>query len=45
MYEAQMEKDWRYIITDSNSKLIIAANEAIYQKVIISHAGAVSFMI
>ena len=40
MYEAQMEKDWRYIITDSNSKLIIAANEAIYQKVV-SYAGTV----
>jgi long-subunit acyl-CoA synthetase (AMP-forming) len=41
MYEAQTEKDWRYIITDSNSKLIIAANEAIYQKVTIFHASTV----
>ena len=40
MYEAQMEKDWRYIITDSDTKLILAANEAIYQKVS-SYAGTV----
>ena len=40
MYEAQMEKDWRYIITDSDTKLILAANEAIYQKVA-TYAGTV----
>ena len=33
MYEAQLEKDWRYIITDSDSKMIIAANDSIYKKV------------
>lgn len=33
MYEAQLEKDWTYIIDDSSSKLVIAANESIYDKV------------
>lgn len=33
MYEAQMEKDWRFIVNDSDAKLILAANDTIYQKV------------
>jgi len=33
MYEAQTEKDWTYIIKDSDSKMIIAATEKIYEKV------------
>lgn len=32
-YEAQLEKDWHYILEDSGSKLVIAATEAIYEKV------------
>ena len=32
MYEAQTEKDWKYIINDSDSKLIIAATESIYNR-------------
>lgn len=26
MYEAQTEKDWKYIIDDSDAKLVIAGN-------------------
>ncbi len=33
MYEAQLESDWRYIIEDSDTKLVVAANERIYNKV------------
>lgn len=33
MYEAQSEKDWRFIVNDSDSKLIIAATDSIYQTV------------
>ena len=33
MYEAQLEKDWRYIIEDSGSKMVLCANERIYKKV------------
>lgn len=33
MYEAQAEKDWRFIVNDSDSKLIIAATDSIYQTV------------
>ena len=33
MYEAQLEDDWKYIINDSDSKLVVAANEKIYSKV------------
>lgn len=33
MYEAQTEKDWRYIINDSEAKLVLVANEVIYKKV------------
>jgi long-chain acyl-CoA synthetase len=32
MYEAQLEKDWTYIIKDSDTKLILAATESVYQK-------------
>ena len=32
MYEAQLEKDWHYIIKDSGSKLLLVANEKIYQR-------------
>lgn len=32
MYEAQTEKDWKYIINDSDSKLIIAATESVYNR-------------
>jgi long-subunit acyl-CoA synthetase (AMP-forming) len=31
-YEAQLEKDWRYIIQDSDTKLILAANDQIREK-------------
>jgi len=30
MYESQLESDWRYIIEDSDSKLVIAATEKVY---------------
>jgi len=33
MYEAQLEKDWEYIINDSDSKVVVVANEKIYEKV------------
>ncbi len=32
-YEAQLEKDWKYIIEDSDSKVLVVATEAIYNKV------------
>ena len=32
MYEAQLEKDWQYIINDSDAKMIIAANDRIFEK-------------
>lgn len=32
MYEAQSEKDWTYILTDSEAKLVIVANEGIHDK-------------
>jgi long-chain acyl-CoA synthetase len=32
MYEAQQEKDWRYIINDAGAKLLLVANEKIYEK-------------
>ena len=32
-YEAQLEKDWKYIIENSDAKLIVTANESIYAKV------------
>ena len=40
MYEAQLEKDWRYIVNDSDAKLIIAASENIY-KVVEEYIGKV----
>ena len=33
MYEAQLEKDWNYIISDSGTKLLIVSNENIHSKV------------
>ena len=33
MYEAQLEKDWRYIVKDSDAKMIIAASDKIYDVV------------
>jgi long-chain acyl-CoA synthetase len=33
MYEAQLEKDWKYIINDSDSKLAIVSTEIIHDKV------------
>jgi long-chain acyl-CoA synthetase len=30
MYEAQKEKDWRYIIEDSGAKVVFVATEKIY---------------
>ena len=32
MYEAQLKKDWEFIIKDSDSKLVIVANEKIYEQ-------------
>lgn len=32
-YEAQQEKDWKYIIEDSDSKVLVVATDTIYQKV------------
>jgi hypothetical protein len=32
-YEAQLEKDWKYVIEDSDSKVLVVATDAIYQKV------------
>lgn len=32
MYEAQLQKDWEFIIQDSNAKMLIVANDAIYAK-------------
>jgi hypothetical protein len=31
-YEAQLEKDWQYILKDSDAKVLVAATEAIYEK-------------
>lgn len=33
MYEAQLEKDWEYITTDSDAKILIVSTEAIYKQV------------
>jgi long-chain acyl-CoA synthetase len=33
MYEAQLEKDWKYIINDSDAKLALVATDIIYDKV------------
>lgn len=32
MYQVQAEKDWKYIVTDSEAKLLITATEEIYEK-------------
>ena len=32
-YEAQLEKDWLYILNDSDAKVLVVATEAIYEKV------------
>ena len=32
MYESQLEKDWEYIVRDSQLKLLFVANPAIYEK-------------
>lgn len=34
MYEAQLPKDWKYILEDSGAVVLIVANEEIYQKTI-----------
>ena len=39
LYEAQTEKDWRFIIRNSDAKLLIVATPAIYEKTI-SYKGA-----
>lgn len=31
MYEAQTEKDWQYILQDSEAKIILAATEKVYK--------------
>ena len=33
MYEAQLEEDWKYIIQDSESKLLVVSTEKIYEQV------------
>lgn len=33
MYEAQLPKDWEFIINDSDAKLLVVANDLIYNKV------------
>jgi non-ribosomal peptide synthetase component E (peptide arylation enzyme) len=33
MYEAQLEKDWKYIVEDSDAKVIVAATEVIYNQI------------
>jgi hypothetical protein len=32
MYEAQAEKDWKYIIADSEARMVLVASEKIYAK-------------
>src|SRR5258708_14544972 len=32
MYESQLEKDWDYIVRDSQVKILFVANNAIYDK-------------
>lgn len=32
MYEAQAEKDWKFIINDSESKLVLVATDRAYEK-------------
>lgn len=33
MYEAQLAKDWEYILTDSGAKVVLVANQEIYEQV------------
>ncbi len=33
MYEAQLAKDWKYILNDSGAKLAVVANQEIYEKI------------
>lgn len=33
MYEAQLAKDWQYIIEDSGARLVLVGPESIYEKV------------
>jgi len=33
MYEAQLEKDWKYMLNDSGTKVLLVANTKIYEKV------------
>ncbi len=33
MYEAQLAKDWNYILTDSGAKIVLVANQEIYDQV------------
>lgn len=33
MYEAQLAKDWHFIISDSGAKVVLAANQTIYDQV------------
>ncbi|MFP4596932.1 MAG: AMP-dependent synthetase/ligase [Persicimonas sp.] len=33
MYEAQMPKDWKFIIEDSDAKIVLVADQDIYEKV------------
>ncbi len=32
-YEAQLEHDWRFIVEDSDAKILVVATQAIYDKV------------
>ena len=32
MYEAQLEKDWKYMLNDSGTKVLLVANAKIYEK-------------
>ncbi|PKN58537.1 MAG: long-chain fatty acid--CoA ligase [Deltaproteobacteria bacterium HGW-Deltaproteobacteria-14] len=32
MYEAQLEKDWKYILNDSGTKVLLVANSEIFEK-------------
>ena len=31
-YEAQLEKDWTYILKDSGAKMLLVSTDAIYEK-------------
>ncbi len=33
MYEVQLAKDWKYILEDSDAKIVLVANQDIYEKV------------